>query len=141
MILYYKYYHFRFVKFYKYLIALLVMKDVDSYIENSGEQAKVILKELREIIKSVVPKSDEMILWGYPFYKYHGILAGMTEYKKHVSIQFGSVLPEEEKVSLEKKGYSLGAKRIQIQFDQKVPSVEIKKILKKQAKINELKEK
>jgi uncharacterized protein YdhG (YjbR/CyaY superfamily) len=115
------------------------VKDVDTYIANSGESARKILEELRKIIKSAVPKADEMILWGYPFYKYHGILAGMTEYKKHVSIQFGSVLPEEEKTSLEKKGYSLGAKRIQISLDGKVPASEIKNILQKQAKSNEAK--
>jgi len=40
---------------------------------------------------------------------------------------------------LEEKGYTLGEKRIQISFDQKVPTTAIKQILKEQAKMNEAK--
>ena len=62
-------------------------KDVDAYIAEQAEKARLILKELREIIKSTISKAEEEMLWGYPFYKYHGILAGITAYKKHVSFQ------------------------------------------------------
>ena len=114
-------------------------KDVDSYIANSGQEARPILKELREIIKLTVPKAQEEILWGYPFFKYHGILAGITEYKKHVSFQVAGSLKIQDRKTLEEKGYTLGEKRIQIKFGQKVPSKDIKQILKAQAKINEAK--
>ena len=97
------------------------------------------MKELREIIKTTISEVEEEILWGYPFYKYHGILAGITAYKKHVSFQVADSLKSEDRKALEEKGYTLGEKRIQIKFDQKVPAVEMKKILKAQAKINEIK--
>jgi uncharacterized protein len=116
-------------------------EDVDIYISKQAKQASLILEELREIIKSTIPNVEEEILWGYPFFKYHGILAGITAYKKHVSFQVADSLQNEERKTLEEKGYTLGEKRIQIQLDQKVPSTEIKQILKKQAKINERKEK
>ena len=114
-------------------------KNVDIYIAKQAEKARSILKELREIIKSTIPKVEEQILWGYPFFKYHGILAGITAYKKHVSFQVADSLPSEYRKILEAKGYSLGEKRIQIKFDQKVPIIEIKQILKTQAKMNETK--
>jgi uncharacterized protein len=114
-------------------------KNVGEYISEQAEEARSILKELREIIKSTIPQAEEEILWGYPFYKYHGILAGFTAYKKHVSFQVADSLPNDSKKILEGKGYALGEKRIQIGLDQKFPSTEIKKILKEQAKMNEAK--
>ena len=45
-------------------------KDVDSYIANSDKEARPKLKEIREIIKSTIPKAEEGISWGVPFYKY-----------------------------------------------------------------------
>ena len=116
---------------------MTVLKDVDSYIANSGSKVQPILKEIRKIIKSAVPKAEEGINWGFPFYKYHGTLAHFAEYKNHVAFGFGSDLQKKDRETLEKNGYTTGQKRIQIKFDQKVPATEIKQILKAQAKINE----
>jgi uncharacterized protein YdhG (YjbR/CyaY superfamily) len=112
-------------------------KDVDSYIASSGMQARPKLEELRKIIKSTVPKAEEGINWGFPFYKYNSTLAHFAEYKNHIALGFGSDLQNKDIEMLEKKGYATGQKRIQIQFDQKVPVAEIKQILKAQARENE----
>jgi len=115
-------------------------KDVDSYIANSGREARPTLKELREIIKSTIPKVEEGISWGVPFYKYHGELAGFAAYKNHVSFGFGAaVLQSKDREMLEKKGYITGKGTMQIKFDQKVPTTAIKQILKAKAKMNEVK--
>ena len=114
-------------------------KDVDSYIVNSGREARPILKEIREIIKSTIPKVEEGISWGVPFYKYHGALAGFAAYKNHVSFGLAAVLQSKDRKMLEKKGYITGKKTIQIKFDQKVPITAIKQILKAKAKMNEAK--
>ena len=45
-------------------------KDVDSYITNSDREARPKLKEIREIIKSTIPKVEEGISLGVQFYKY-----------------------------------------------------------------------
>ncbi len=111
-------------------------KDVDSYIAKSGDKARPILEEIRKIIKSAVPKTEEQINWGFPLYKYHGTLAHFAEYKKHVAIGFGLDLQDKDRKMLEKNGYATGQKRIQIKFDQKVPAATIKQILKSQATIN-----
>jgi uncharacterized protein YdhG (YjbR/CyaY superfamily) len=114
-------------------------KNINDYISKQAEEARPILKELRKIIRSTIPNVQEEILWGYPFFKYHGILAGITAYKNHVSFQVADSLGGEDRKTLEEKGYSLGEKRIQIKFYQKVPSTVIKQILKAQAKMNEAK--
>jgi uncharacterized protein YdhG (YjbR/CyaY superfamily) len=118
---------------------MIVPKDVDSYIANSGSKARPILEEIRKIIKFAVPKAEEGINWSFPFYKYHGTLAHFAEYKNHVAIGFGSDLQDKDQKMLEKNGYPAGQKRIQIKFDQKVPATTITQILKSQAKINESK--
>ena len=114
-------------------------KDFDSYIANSGREARPKLKEIRKIIKSTIPKAEEGISWGVPFYKYHGVLAGFAAFKNHVSFGLCAVLQSKDREMLEKKGYITGKKTIQIKFDQKVPTTAIKKILKAKAKMNEAK--
>ena len=115
-------------------------KDVDSYIANSSREARPILKEIREIIKSTIPRAEERIWYGVPFYNYHGELAGFAAYKKHISFGFGAgVLQSTDRKMLEEKGYKTGKGTMQIKFDQKVPTTAIKKILKAKAKMNEAK--
>ena len=114
-------------------------KDVDSYIANSPEKARPKLKELRKVIKSTIPKAEEGISWGVPFYKYHGLLAGFAAFKNHVGFGFAFPLQGKDRKMLEEKGYKTGSKTIQIKFDQKVPTTEIKQILKAKAKMNEAK--
>ena len=106
-------------------------KDVDSYIANSSRDARPILKELRKIIKLTIPKVEEKISWGVPFYRYNGELGGYAVYKNHVSFGCGGAnLKSKEREMFEKKGYKTGQKTIQIKFDQEVPSTLIKQILK-----------
>lgn len=111
-------------------------KDVDSYIANSNENARPVMEELRIIITSTVPVAEECISWNVPIYKYHGILAGFSVAKNHVSLGVDT-LQAKDREALEEKGYKTGKKTIQIKFDQKVPTELIQKILKEQAKINE----
>lgn len=114
-------------------------RDVDSYIANSASEARLIMEKLREIIKSTVPEAEEGISWNVPIYKYHGILAGFSLSKQHVSFGVDS-LKEKDRETLKEKHYKTGKKTIQIRFGQKVPEALIQKILKAQAVINEVKQ-
>lgn len=114
-------------------------KDVDEYIASSSEEARSHLIELRKIIKTTVPQAKEEISWGVPFYKYHGLLGGFAPFKKHVDFGLAFVLEDKDREELLRKGYTTGKKTVQIRFDQKVPTKEIKKILKIKAKENEVK--
>ena len=115
-------------------------EDVDSYIASSGREARSKLEEIRKIIKSTIPKAEEIIWYNVPFYKYHGELAGFAAYKNHVSFGFGAdVLESKDREMLEKEGYKTGKGTMQIRYDQKVPTTAIKKILKTKAKMNKAK--
>ncbi len=116
----------------------LKVKDVDAYIAHSAKEAQPVLKQIREIIRSAVPKAEESISWNVPFYKYNGALAGFAVYKNHVSFGIAKgVLENKDRQALEKKGYATGSKTIQIRFDQKVPGSAIKNILKTKIKLND----
>ena len=114
-------------------------KDVGEYISNSEPESRPTLKEIRKVIKSTIPKAEEGISWGVPFYKYHGLLAGFAVFKNHVSFGLAFALQNDIRKMLEEKGYTTGSKTVQIRFDQKVPTAEIKQILKAKAKMNEAK--
>lgn len=111
-------------------------KDVDEYIAGSDGKARPILKEIRKVIKSTIPEAEERISWGVPFYRYYGLLAGFSVFKNHASFGLAFTLQEKDRKVLEEKGYKTGSKTIQIRFDQKVPAVVIKKILKEKARAN-----
>ena len=116
-----------------------IAADVDEYIASAEPAAGPTLKSLRELVKSTIPAAEESISWGVPFYKYHGLLAGFSVFTSHVSLGLAFALDDDVRERLAKKGYKTGSKTIQIKFDQIAPVVEIKQILIKRAKENEVK--
>lgn len=114
-------------------------KSVDEYIASAPKETRAKLREVRAAIKSAVPKAEEGISWGIPFYKYQGLLAGFAACKSHVLFGLVFHLQEKDRKVLEEKGYFTGKKTIRIRFDQKVPVTVIRRLLKEQAKLNEVK--
>jgi uncharacterized protein len=113
-------------------------KDVDGYISAAPEQARPHLEKVRAAVKSAVPKAEETISWGKPYYRYHGMLAGFDAFKKHVSFEiWADELKDKDRKALEDKGYKTAKRTFQISYDQEVPTTMIKSMLKAQAKVNE----
>lgn len=111
-------------------------KDVDEYIASSVKEARLTLEELRKVIKKAVPEAEERISWGVPFYRYHGLLAGYSVFKNHVTFGLAFVFSEDDRTEFEKQGYKTGKKTVQIRFDQKVPASLISRMIKTRAKLN-----
>lgn len=59
------------------------VKDVDEYIALSPQEVQDKLKELREIIKSAAPKTQELISYGMPYYYYKGRLVYL-DFRKNI---------------------------------------------------------
>lgn len=116
-------------------------KNVSSYIAEADAKARPTLKALRALVKTTIPKVEESISWGVPFYKFRGLLFGFAVFKNHVSFGFSSILDTSLKKELEAKGYKTGNKTVQIKFDQKLPACIIKQLLKTKAKANLAKKK
>ena len=61
---------------------------VDTYITNSAEFARPILKRLRALMHEACPTIEETIKWGVPHFEYNGVGAGMAAFKQHAAFGF-----------------------------------------------------
>lgn len=57
---------------------------VDAYIAAQEAAIQPLLSEIREIIRSTVPNAIEVISYGMPAYKVHGVLVYFAANKKHI---------------------------------------------------------
>ncbi len=85
-------------------------KNVGEYIASAPKETRSKLRKIRTVIKSAVPKADEGISWGVPFYKYQGLLAGFVAGKNHALFGLAFALQNEDREKLIKKGYITGKK-------------------------------
>jgi uncharacterized protein YdhG (YjbR/CyaY superfamily) len=115
-------------------------RTVSKYISSAPKEARTHLREIRAAVKSAVPKAEERISYGKPYYKYQGMLAGFDAYKNHIGFEiWADKLERGDRKKLKERGYKTGSRTFQIGHDQKVPAAMIKKMVKAQAKINEAK--
>nr|WP_321415958.1 DUF1801 domain-containing protein [uncultured Allomuricauda sp.] len=99
---------------------------VEDYIERLPENAKLKIKELRSILKSVVPEAKEELKWGKPVFESKSILFAYSAHKSHLSfIPTGPALKPFEK---ELKEFSTKKDSIQFSFDNPIPEILIRKI-------------
>jgi len=77
--------------------------EVDAYIERSAEFAQPLLKHLRGLVHKAVPKVEEGIKWGMPYFAYaDGPLCHMAAFKAHCVFGFPkSPLMKSEIISAE----------------------------------------
>ncbi|MEO8205394.1 MAG: YdeI/OmpD-associated family protein [Chthoniobacterales bacterium] len=68
----------------------MVLRDsyntVDDYLKTVPESFRPLCEKLRKIIKEAVPKAEEVLRLGVPYYLYNGMLCSYTVYKKHVGL-------------------------------------------------------
>ena len=114
-------------------------KDVDEYIANGPKEVRGKLKELRGIIKSTIPKAEEKISYGMPYYGYKGRLVYFALSKKHIGLYIPPPVIEEHKKEL--KNYGTSKATVRFPLDEKLPISLIKKLVKARMKTNEEAEK
>lgn len=61
-----------------------VFNSVDEYIAAQPENTKALLQEIRQIIKQAAPAASEVISYGMPAYKQHGVLVYFAANKQHI---------------------------------------------------------
>jgi len=59
-------------------------ENVDAYIARFAPTTQKLLKQLRATIKKAAPLAEELISYGMPAYKYHGILVYFAGYEHHI---------------------------------------------------------
>jgi len=102
----------------------------DEYLAISQEGARPLLVELREQILNETNNVEEKISWSQPFFILTDKKLSTSAYKDHVSLQTSLDLTDEIIDTANDAGYTTGQKRLNIKFDQPVPSKIIHEIIK-----------
>ncbi|MCL4338474.1 DUF1801 domain-containing protein [Patescibacteria group bacterium] len=110
-------------------------KNVYDYIDSAPKEIQAKLKELRKIIKEVVPDAKESISYGMAFYAYKGRLVYFGLQKKHIGLYIPPPIIENHKYDL--RDYKTTKSAIHLSLSQKLPVALIKKLIKARVKHNE----
>jgi len=111
------------------------IKTVDDYLNTLPEDVRFVLDKLRRTIKSMAPEAEEVISYGMPGYKYHGMLVYFAAFKNHCSFFPGS--SQIIKMYDELKEYNTSKGTIQFTIDKPLPVSLVKKIVKARMRQNE----
>ena len=103
-------------------------KDIDSYIAEQALEVRERLELIRHAIQSSAPKAEEVISYGMPAFKFHGILVYFAAFKKHIG--FYALPSGNAAFQKELAAYKQGKGSIQFPLDKTVPLPLIKKIVK-----------
>ena len=108
---------------------------VDEYLADLPEKERTVLSNLRKTIKATAPKADEVIGYGMPGYKYHGMLVYFAAFKNHCSFFPGTSMLEQ--FGKEVEPYKTSKGTLQFTVDKPIPVTLVKKIVKQRMKQNE----
>lgn len=112
----------------------LAVKDIDTYIALQPIEMRERLELMRYTISSAAPKAEEVISYGMPAFKYHGMLVYFAAFKKHIGFY---ALPSGHKTfEKELAGYKQGKGSVQFPLDKPLPIQLIKKMVKFRVKEN-----
>lgn len=112
---------------------------VDEYIAAFPKEVQQLLLQMRKTIKAAAPKAEELISYGMPGYKYHGMLVYFSGFAKHIG--FYAVPSGHAAFKKELSGYKQGKGSVQFPLDKPLPLALVKKIVQFRVKENETKAK
>lgn len=106
----------------------------DDYISAQPEHVRAGLKQIRHIVKKVVPDAEETISYQMPAFRFHGILLYYAAFKNHFSIfpKTNVILAFRDKL----EGYVVTKGTIHFPFDKPLPVKLITEIVKFRVKEN-----
>jgi hypothetical protein len=104
------------------------VKNIDDYLACQPERERELLEHLRQIIRDTAPEAEEVISYGIPAFKYHGMLVYFAAYKNHCSLFAGNgALTEQMKEVL--KTYKTSKGTIQFTLEKPLPDDLVKQIV------------
>jgi len=109
------------------------IKNIDDYIALQPEKFQEALEKIRGVFNKTFPKAEEVISYGMPAFKYHGMLGGFAGFKDHMSF-FPWTNKTVELFKKELKGFKTSKGTIQFTLEKPIPVGLLKKMLKARAK-------
>jgi uncharacterized protein YdhG (YjbR/CyaY superfamily) len=107
-------------------------RTVDEYIEAAPAEAQDRLREIRAILKKIVPRAKEILKWGSPVFEEGRILFSYSAHKSHLN--FSPTGPAMEPFKDELAKFKTGKDTIQFPYDKPLPRGLIRKIATFRAK-------
>jgi len=106
---------------------------IDEYIADQPQDIRPIMEELRQIVNKNAPDAQEVISYGMPAYKLHGMLLYFSAFTNHYSLFAfpDAIVAFKDKL----KGYEQSKGTIRFPLDKPVPVKLITEIVK--YKVNE----
>lgn len=109
---------------------------MDAYVAAAPKATQPMLHQLRQAIKSAVPKAEEKLSYRMPFYAYHGRLIYFAAHKTHIGM-YPIIGREKELYGKELKPYLAEVATLQFPIGKPLPIALVKKVVRERAKENE----
>ena len=109
-------------------------KDIDEYISTQTPEIQTLLEQMRQTIKKAAPEADEVISYGMPAFKYHGMLVYFASYKNHIG--FYATPTGHSEFEKELSIYKQGKGSVQFPLTQPLPLDLISRIVQFRVKEN-----
>ena len=115
--------------------AKVKLKTIDDYIATFPKEVQKGLEKLRRTIGKAVPQATEVISYGMPAFKFHGILVYFAAHKKH----YGMYLPSSSAFKIFKKElapYHVSKATLQFPYGKRIPLGLVRDMMKIKAREN-----
>ncbi len=110
---------------------------VSAYLRAVPPAARGALQRLRKTIKAAAPQATEVISYGIPMFKHHGMLVGYAAFKDHCSLFMSTTITHALKRELASYDTSKGT--IRFSAKQPLPATLVRKLVKARIAQNERK--
>jgi uncharacterized protein YdhG (YjbR/CyaY superfamily) len=110
-------------------------RDVDAYIKAAPKEARLMLVQLREIIRTTAPRAIEGISYRIPYYDYNGPLVWFAAFKNHIGLYVRPPVIDEHKQELE--GYETTKSAVRFPIGKPLPVTLIRRLVKARIAKNE----
>lgn len=108
--------------------------NINDYIAGFPMQSRKLLRQMKAVIKKAAPKAEEVISYGMPAFKFHGLLVWFAAHSKHIGFYPKTSAIQAFKKDIAKFKNAKGS--VQFPLDKPLPSVLIKKIIQYRVKEN-----
>lgn len=94
-------------------------RTVDEYIASQREAVQPVLREIRALIRGVIPDAKEVIAWAMPSYKFHAYIVHFAAHKTHLGFYPGiaAMIKFQDRL----KGYHTSKGAIQFPYSKPLP--------------------
>src|SRR2546425_6501843 len=110
---------------------------VAAYLRAVPPAPRAALQKLRKTIKAAAPEAIEVISYGIPMFKHHGMLVGYAAFKDHCSLFMSTALTTAYGKALASYDTSKGTIRFTV--DKPLPATLVRKLVKARIAQNERK--